>query len=111
MTRFYVLLGDVVQSREIDDRAAFRQRLEDACRDVTARYPDGLYTDVTVLKGVDEIGAVLLSIADVYRIVTDLAEAALPDCIPVRARVRPDRRRAGRGGRRLDGRTGVPSRG
>ena len=81
MTRFYVLLGDVVQSREIDDRAAFRQRLEEACRDVTARYPDGLYTDVTVLKGVDEIGAVLTSIADVYRIVTDLADATMPDRI------------------------------
>jgi hypothetical protein len=38
MAHQYVLLGDVVGSREIDDRAAFESTLRDACRSATAAH-------------------------------------------------------------------------
>lgn len=74
----YVLLGDVVQSRRIDDREAFRERLTEVCATLNDAYETSIHADFTVLKGVDEVGGVLSSLTDAYDITRDLFEALRP---------------------------------
>lgn len=66
----YVVLVDLVGSRDIDDRAAFEARLDDALAHVNAAEAAHLATPLTKMKGIDEFGCVL----------TDMAP--LPDLIP-----------------------------
>lgn len=74
----YVLLGDVVQSRRIDDREAFRERLTGICATLNDDYETSIHAEFTVLKGVDEVGGVLSSLGDSYDIVRNLFEALRP---------------------------------
>ena len=78
MSSRYVLLGDVVQSRHIDDRVAFRERLTELCAALNDDYEISIHADFTVLKGVDEVGGVLSSLTDAYDIVRDLFEGLRP---------------------------------
>lgn len=74
----YVLLGDVVRSRRIDDREAFRERLAETCAALNDDYGESIDADFRVLKGIDEVGGVLSSLRSVYGIVRDLFEGLRP---------------------------------
>lgn len=54
-----VVLGDVVGSREVDDRAALDRRLRSALRAVNETYGARVGAPFTPLKGVDEFGGTL----------------------------------------------------
>lgn len=73
----YVVLGDVVQSREIEDRTQFRTTLSEACDSVNDRFDD-VNAPFQLLKGVDELGAVLASVANIYEVVKTLFDALYP---------------------------------
>lgn len=77
----YVLLGDVVDSREIDDRSEFRKQFRDAQTAVTELYEDSFAAPLSSLKGIDEIGAVLTSIDRLYDIVIELIHHLNPHSI------------------------------
>lgn len=66
----YVVLVDLVGSREIEDRSAFEARLDDALAHVNAAEESHLATPLTKMKGIDEFGCVLTGMAP------------LPDLIP-----------------------------
>jgi len=70
------VLGDVVDSRAVEDRAALRRRLEDACERVSDAHADAVVAPFTPLKGVDELAGVLSTPAPVYDVV-DRFRAAL----------------------------------
>lgn len=74
----YVVLGDVIQSREIDDRESFRATLSEACESVNRQFGDDVDAPFRLLKGVDELGAVLASAANVYEMVKTLFDALYP---------------------------------
>lgn len=74
----YVVLGDIVDSREIDDRDGFRDRLTSVCETANELAGDELYAPFAILKGVDEIGGVLSSARPIYRVVDMLGEALRP---------------------------------
>ena len=74
----YVVLGDVVDSRSIEDRAAFRETFATARRAVVTTLGGTLSVGPTVLKGIDEIGLVLSSIDRLYDLVITLADALHP---------------------------------
>lgn len=76
--KFYVMLGDVISSRNIKDKEAFQKKLEKACVKVNKVYSRDLYADFKILKGIDEIEGVLLSIADVYEIINTIQEHIYP---------------------------------
>jgi DNA-binding phage protein len=76
MPEFYVLLGDVVRSREVDDRAAFRRRLERACE--RASRHDEVHAPFDVLKGIDEIGGVLSAGTSIWSVVRSLTDELHP---------------------------------
>ncbi|AHG03308.1 hypothetical protein HALDL1_06630 [Halobacterium sp. DL1] len=74
----YVVLGDVVGSRRIEDRGAFGNRLVDACAAVTEDHADAFDAPLEPLKGVDEVGGVLVDPAPLYDIIDDLRERLHP---------------------------------
>ena len=77
----YVLLGDVVRSREVTDREEFRRRLDRACVAVSEQYEDDVYADAKVLKGIDEVAAVLTSLRSAYDIVREFSDRLHPQPI------------------------------
>lgn len=78
MAEHYVLLGDVVHSRDIEDREAFQQRLADVCSRFAAARRDDVYADFKILKGVDEFGGVLQSLEGLYEVVTAFHDGLRP---------------------------------
>ena len=74
----YVVLGDVVDSRSIEDRAAFRETFATARRAVETTLGETLAAGPTVLKGIDEIGLVLSSLNRLYDLVITLQDALHP---------------------------------
>jgi len=61
MEKMFVLLGDIVSSRKIDDEISFQRRLESACRIINGKFREDIHADFKIIKGIDEIGGVLRS--------------------------------------------------
>lgn len=82
-TRTYVVLGDVVDSREIDDRATFRDRFERTQRVVATDFDSAFAAGPSVLKGIDELGGVMTSLTPVYDVVITLQRRLHPHAIRI----------------------------
>ncbi len=76
--KLYVMLGDVISSRRIKDKAAFQKKLEKACHEINTAYSMDIYADFRILKGIDEIEGVLSKISKSYNILTALSEQLYP---------------------------------
>lgn len=74
----YVVVGDVVGSRNIDDRDAFSRLLDDALATANHRYADSVRADVVTVKGVDEVAGVLDHPRDVYGVVKTVHDEIHP---------------------------------
>lgn len=79
--KFYVLLGDVIQSRQIDNRDDFQKIIEKTCKNINTMYAEGIYADFKILKGIDEIGGVLSSMSNIYKIITKILDDIYPNTI------------------------------
>ncbi len=79
--KFYVLLGDVIQSRQIDNRDDFQKIIEETCKNINTMYAEGIYADFKILKGIDEIGGVLSSMSNIYKIITKILDDIYPNTI------------------------------
>lgn len=77
--KFYVMLGDVISSRGIKDKEAFRRKLEKACLEVNSNFAGDIYADFRILKGIDEIEGVLLNVESVYKIMNTMLEQFYPN--------------------------------
>jgi DNA-binding transcriptional LysR family regulator len=78
MPRRLVLLGDVVDSRQVEDRESFGRRLTNACRTVTDAHGDAFDAPLEPLKGVDEVGGVLTDATVLYDVLDGLRERLHP---------------------------------
>jgi len=76
--KLLVLLVDIVSSRKITDREFFQQRLLDACEEINQEYNEDLYADFKILKGLDEIGAVLGDISNIYHMINKIMDGIYP---------------------------------
>lgn len=76
-----VVIGDVIDSRAVEDRTAFRDVLADAITRTNDTIGDELAAPFAALKGVDEIGGVLETPAGSYRAIRTLTEALHPTAI------------------------------
>ncbi len=76
--KLYVMMGDVMSSRKIKDKEAFRNKLDKVCREINMAYAGDIYADFRILKGIDEIEGVLLNISKSYEIMTALSEQLFP---------------------------------
>lgn len=70
----YVLLGDVISSKKLENRSEFQINLIKACRTVNEKYSEDIYAEFDILKGTDEIGAVLKDIKNFYEMILDIYE-------------------------------------
>lgn len=75
---FYILSGDVLSSRRMNDKQAFQNTLEKACRKINKDYAGDIYAGFRILKGIDEIEGVLMSISHIYGIVSSFLEQIYP---------------------------------
>lgn len=73
-----VVLGDVIESRDLDGREAFASRIRGVVDRVNREFADDLAAEVTMLKGIDEFVAVLDSVAPLYRVVDALQRGIAP---------------------------------
>ena len=76
-----VLLGDVVESRDLEDRAGFGRALRGACEAVNREHADAVVAPATPLKGVDEVGVVLADGRAVYHVARRLLDGVHPSSI------------------------------
>ena len=77
--KLYVLLGDVISSRRIAEREMFQKKLEETCRYINAIYSSDIYAGFKILKGIDEIGGVLLTMSKSYEVINILLENLHPN--------------------------------
>ena len=77
-TQRYVLLADVIGSTEISDRSEFRDDLLDGIRAVNREFGSDLYVEFGLIKGVDEFGAVLSDLRNVYEMISTLLNRVHP---------------------------------
>lgn len=77
----YVVLGDVVASREIDDREAFRDTVEAALATVNERYAADVAATFALVKGIDEMAGVLGGPTPLYGVLRDIVSAVRPGAV------------------------------
>ena len=75
----YVLLGDVISSRKLENREDFQNKLIDGCNIVNEKYQNDIYSSMDILKGSDEIGLVLKNISNFYDIIKDISNTIGPN--------------------------------
>lgn len=81
MAKRCVVLGDVVASRDIPDRAAFREQLLGTVEYVNRTFTEQVVADFALQKGVDEFGGVLASPVRVYDVVDEITRRVHPEAV------------------------------
>jgi hypothetical protein len=76
--KLFVLLGDVVSSRQIVDRDRFQSRLAELCSMINAEYAYDIHASFKGLKGLDEIGGVLKDVSNIFNIIIIISETLYP---------------------------------
>ena len=76
--KLYVLLGDVISSRRINDRDNFQRKVREMCKKVNSTYTTDIYADLKILKGIDEIGGVLSNMSKCYEIINTILDQLYP---------------------------------
>ncbi len=79
----YLLLGDIIDSRKIDDRQKFQKDLIDLFDRINNRFCEHLYADLKILKGIDEFATVLKDPSKTYEIIKMLQESILPQRVRI----------------------------
>jgi hypothetical protein len=75
----YVLLGDVVGSRSIENRRVFDGKLEKAVKAVSTKYAADFRMPPSTWKGIDELAGILDNILSIYKIVDEFGDLILPE--------------------------------
>lgn len=76
--KLFVLLGDVVSSRKIENEESFQNKLLKALKEINHNYKNHLYARIDALKGIDELGAVLSNISKFYEIIDLIRDRIFP---------------------------------
>ncbi|SDM72898.1 SatD family (SatD) [Halogranum gelatinilyticum] len=74
----YVVLVDVVDSREIPNRERFEEQLEDALGFVNQTESENVSTPFTQMKGIDEFGCVLRKLSPIPDIIPEVLNRIYP---------------------------------
>lgn len=77
-----VLLGDVISSKKIKNRAKFQEKLINICKSINQTFNDDIVANMKIIKGSDEIGCILGNLAPLYEIINRLSD----DLYPVKIR-------------------------
>lgn len=74
----YVVLADVVESRDVSDRDSLRSRLSETLASVNDVHGASIDTAFERIKGIDEFGGVLAELAPVYDVIVDVLNGIHP---------------------------------
>lgn len=74
----YVVLADVVESRDVADRDSLRERLTETLAYVNEVHRGSIDTAFERIKGIDEFGGVLADLAPVYDVIADVLNGIHP---------------------------------
>lgn len=74
----YVVLADVVESRDVADRDSLRDRLTETLASVNDTHRGSIDTAFERIKGIDEFGGVLGELAPIYEIIADILNGIHP---------------------------------
>ena len=77
-TNFFVLLGDVVDSRKIEDRTAFDKKLQDGLAVATKMFRNAFVLPLQAWKGLDEVAAVLATPYELYPLLSVIQDSVAP---------------------------------
>lgn len=77
--KLFVLLGDVISSRRINNRETFRKKIEEILEKTNEIYNEDIFSGFKILKGIDEMGGVLSNISNSYKIINDISGQLYPD--------------------------------
>ena len=83
MGSHYVILADIIGSRDIEDRRVFRESLTNALDTVNDQFASAMGVPFEPIKGIDEFGGVLTDLAPIY----ELVQVVLHAIHPVEARI------------------------
>jgi hypothetical protein len=75
----FVLLGDVVSSKKLENRKDFQNKLIKGCNMVNEKYQYDIYSYMNIIKGSDEIGVVLKDISKFYSIINIISKTIGPN--------------------------------
>lgn len=73
-----VLLGDVISSKKIKNRAKFQEKLIEACNAINKANKNDIIANMKIIKGSDEIGCLLGNLAPLYNIIKGLSDELYP---------------------------------
>lgn len=76
--RRFVVLGDVVDSRSVSNRASLRENLERTLSDINHEYKSEIRAPFRFLKGIDELGAVLSDVSILYEAIKRIYVESYP---------------------------------
>ncbi|MDD4663459.1 MAG: SatD family protein [Caldisericia bacterium] len=78
---YFVVLGDVRESRKSNDRNLLQKKLTQTMGIInqTKAYSKVFLAPFSILKGVDEVGAVLKSVTHLYQLISTIENAIYPD--------------------------------
>lgn len=82
-TAGYVVLGDVVDSRSLDDREQFRDTITAALQTVTDQYKTTVEVPFEMIKGVDEFGGILSGLGPLYELLGDVLNEIHPAMVRI----------------------------
>lgn len=85
MAPYCVVLGDVVDSQNIDNRSDFKTALEYTLSLVNEQYPSAIHAPFKTLKGIDEFGGVLRSVAPIVDIQKTISREIHPESARIAA--------------------------
>ena len=74
----HVLLGDVVASRNIENRKQFEKKINSVLQWATARYSNLFTLPLKTWKGLDEIAAVVIQPQSIYPLISGINERLYP---------------------------------
>ena len=75
---FTIIIGDVIGSRDISDRARLLKRIQAAISEIVKKFQEEFYAPLKLTRGVDELSGVLKRPEKAYQICTFLNERLLP---------------------------------
>jgi len=81
METAFVVLGDVVGSREVTDREALQRHLQRSMEEINRRCGNDIRADFSLLKGVDEFGGVLTGVSALYEVVKTIYRGTYPTAV------------------------------
>ncbi|WP_121823642.1 SatD family protein [Halostella salina] len=78
MEKAFVVLGDVVGSREVADRESLQLSLQNSIEKINKRHANDIRADFSLLKGVDELGGVLTGVSPLYEVIKTIYRGTFP---------------------------------